>query len=85
VVARYEASVDDGLAMTMGIYDSREKTGVAHHRIDVAQAAGEQYQVFDLGAHDLHGEMYLWVAPPKRPGQVTNVFIDRVFLVREKP
>jgi hypothetical protein len=85
VVARCEASVDDGLAMTMGIYDSREKTGVAHRRVDVAQAAGEQYQVFDLGAHDLHGEMYLWVAPPKRPGQVTNVFIDRVFLVREKP
>jgi hypothetical protein len=51
--------------------------------VDVHESAGDKYRVFDLGTHRLHGEMYLWVAPPKRPGEVANVLIDRVFFVRE--
>ena len=83
VVARSEVSVDEGLAMTMGIYDSRNKKGVAHRQVDVHESAGDKYRVFDLGTHRLDGEMYLWVAPPRRPGEVASVFIDRVFFVRE--
>lgn len=84
VVARCEATVDSGPAMTMGIYDSQAKKGVAHRAVTVAESTGQKYHVFDLGAHELHGGMYLWAAPPKRPGEVTAVYIDRVFLVREE-
>jgi hypothetical protein len=83
VVARYEASVDDGVAMTMGIYDSRDSRSVVHHQVDVDPAVTGQYQVFDLGTHDLRGQMYLWVAPPERPGQIDNVLIDRIYFVRQ--
>jgi hypothetical protein len=38
--------------------------------------------VFDLGSHDLSGSMYFWLAPPKRPGDVQHVYVDRVFLIR---
>jgi hypothetical protein len=67
----------------MGIYDSAEKKSVTHQAITVDQAAGPEYRVFDLGAHELAGSMYLWIAPPKRPGDVQHVYVDRVFLIRE--
>jgi hypothetical protein len=82
VVVRCEAKASSGSAMTMGIYDARAKRGVTHRRLTVEQTA-KGYQVIDLGAHPLHGEMYVWVAPPKRPGEVNAVYVDRMFLVRE--
>lgn len=83
VVARYEGSVDEGVAMTMGIYDSRDGRSVTHHQVDVDSAIAGRYQVFDLGTHDLRGQMYLWVAPPERLGQIDSVLIDRIFFVRQ--
>ena len=82
VVARCEATAESGLAMTMGIYDARERRSVVHRRIEVEEAAGSEYRVFDLGSHVLREDMYLWVAPPRRPGEVESVYVDRVFLVR---
>jgi hypothetical protein len=82
VVVRSEAKATSGPAMTLGIYDARAKRGVAHRSLTVQQTA-QGYQVIDLGVHPLHGEMYVWVAPPKRPGEVTAVYVDRMFLVRE--
>ena len=81
-VVRVEAKATSGSAMTLGIYDSRAKRAVAHRRLDVAQM-GPGYQTIDLGVHPLHGGMYAWVAPPKRPGEVTAVYVDRMFFVRE--
>ena len=83
VVARCDATTNEGAAMTMGIYDSAEKKSVAHQSVTVAQAAGATYRVFDLGSHPLSDAMYLWVAPPKRPGDVQSVYVDRVFIVRD--
>ena len=82
VVARCEASASSGPAMTMGIYDSKAKRGVAHRHVTVEDSA--KYQVFDLGTHKLTGGMYFWVAPPKRPDEVKAVFVDRIFLVRAR-
>ncbi|MCX7426084.1 MAG: DUF4838 domain-containing protein [Planctomycetia bacterium] len=83
VVARVEATAKDGPAMTIGIYDSRDKRDVTQRAVSVAESAGG-YHVFDLGTHALRGDMYFWVAPPKRPGDVTAVYVDRIFMVREK-
>ena len=84
VAARCEATAASGTAMTMGIYDTRAKKGVSHRKISVEQSAGATYRVFDLGSHDLDGGMYIWVAPPKRPGDVTAVYVDRIFLMRDE-
>jgi len=83
VAARCDATAKVGRAMTMGIYDSAQKKSVTGRTITVDQAAGPDYQVFDLGTHELSGSMYLWVAPPKRPSEVQHVYVDRVFLIRE--
>lgn len=83
VVARCDATANTGSAMTTGIYDSAEKKSVAQQTITIDQAAGPEYRVFDLGAHELTGSMYFWLAPPKRPGEVQHVYVDRVFLIRE--
>jgi len=82
VVARSEAKAKEGPAMTMGIYDSRQRKGIAHKAVKVEDSVGKDYQVHDLGTHELRGGMYFWIAPPKRPGEVEAVYIDRIFLVR---
>ncbi len=84
VVARCEATAADGWAMTMGIYDSVAKKDAAHKAISINDAVGADYRVFDLGVHKLHDQMYFWCAPPKRPGEVQAVYVDRIYLVREK-
>ena len=69
--------------MTMGIYDSAENKSVVQQSVTVQQATGSDYHVYDLGTHLLSGSMYVWVAPPKRPGEVQSVYVDRVFMIRE--
>ena len=83
-VARCEASAAKGPAMTMGIYDTEAKRGVTHRSVKVEELAGKEYRVFDLGVHELRPSMYCWIAPPKRPGEVGAVYVDRIFLVRAK-
>jgi len=82
-VARAEATVQDGDALRMGIYDDTGKRNLPARTISVAEATGD-YHVFDLGAYEMRGNMYAWMAPRERPGEVTAVYIDRVYLVREK-
>ena len=82
LAARVEATAKEGRAMTMGIYDPVEKKSVVWKALPVEEVAGKQYRVFDLGVHTLRGQMYFWAAPPKRPGEVQSVYVDRVFLVR---
>lgn len=84
VVARVEATAKEGTAMTMGIYDSANRKGLSHLKTPVADVSDGEYHVFDLGPHELNGGIYVWVAPPKRPGEVQAVYVDRVYLVREK-
>lgn len=84
VAARCEASATGGPAMTMGIYDYTAKRNVAHRQVSVEEAIGEGYRVFDLGTQKLTKGMSFWIAPPKRPGEVTAVFVDRIFLIRDK-
>ena len=82
VVARLEATATDGEAMTMGIYDSKNRKGMAHLKVPVADVADGEYHIFDLGTHELNGGIYVWVAPPKRPGEVQAVYVDRIYLIR---
>lgn len=84
VVARVEATAADGTVMTMGVYDSKERKGLAHLSVSADQVSDGSYHTFDLGVHNLHGGTYVWVAPPARPDEVQAVLVDRVYLVREK-
>ncbi len=82
---RCEATAGDGPAMTLGIYDADHRRGVTHRRLEVGDIAGEKYATIELGSHALTPGMYFWAAPPERPGEVTAVYVDRIFLVREEP
>ena len=85
VVARADATATTGPAMTIGIYDSKNRKGVAHKSVSVEESNGAKYQLFDLGTHQLDSNMYIWVAPPKRPDEVQAVWVDRIYLIRDKP
>ncbi len=82
VAARCEASAADGPAMTIGIYDYNAKRGIVSRKVTVEESR-DAYKVFDLGSHKLGKGMSFWVAPPKRPGEVEAVFVDRIFLIRD--
>lgn len=81
---RCDASVDEGSAMTAGVYDSENKKGVAHKNLTVSEIKGPNYTLLDLGSIPLTEKMYVWFAPPKRPDEVDAVYIDKVIIVREK-
>ena len=74
----------EGTAMTLGIYDSGSRRGVIQKTLSVVDIRGSEYHWIDLGAHPLRSRMYCWFAPPRRPGEVDAVYIDRIVVVRER-
>ena len=81
---RCDASANDGLAMTAGVYDGEAKKSLLYVEIPVSDIKGAEYTIVDLGATTMPTSSYVWFAPPKRPGEVEAVYIDRFVLVREK-
>ncbi len=80
---RCDASVDDGSAMTAGVYSEAEKKSVLYKNVPVSEIKGSHYKLLDLGSVEFDTSAYLWFAPPKRPDEVDAVYIDRAVLVRE--
>jgi hypothetical protein len=80
---RCEATVSDGPAMTLGVYDTKERKGLAHKALNVGEIKGSEYTLIDLGEVELNPDSYIWAAPPKRPDEVTAVYVDRFVVVRE--
>lgn len=84
VVARCDAKAKTGNAFEIGLYDAGKGQGVVHQTATIEQSGGGEYHTFDLGVHELKGGMYFWLAPMNNPDQVTAVYTDRIFLVREQ-
>ena len=80
---RCEAEVNDGPAMTIGVYDPATKRGLGQKALEVGEIIGSEYKLIDLGEFPLTPTCYIWAAPPKRPGEVTAVYVDRFVVVRE--
>lgn len=72
-----------GSALAVGIYDGKNKKGIFGQTIPVERLAGPDYQPFDLGIYPLDGDTLIWTAPVNRPDAVSNVYIDRVVLIRQ--
>lgn len=80
---RCEAELEEGIALTFGIYDSKNRKGVASKNIPVSEIRSDQYKRIELGPFEPGEQMYAWFAPPKRPGEVQAVYIDRLVIVKE--
>ena len=70
--------------MTLGVYDYENKKGVTSKTLSVAEIGGAEYHWIDLGVLPLRPGFNFWFAPPRRPGEVDAVYIDRFVVVREK-
>ncbi|MDO4571341.1 MAG: DUF4838 domain-containing protein [Planctomycetia bacterium] len=81
---RCDAKTDEGVGMTCGIYDWAAEKSIVHKTLPVSQIKGEKYVLIDFGTVPLSGTMYIWFAPPKRPDEVQNVYVDRFFLIEEE-
>ena len=82
---RCDANTDEGAAMTVGVYDDEARRGVVSKQLPVEAIRGKEYRLIDLGAHRLGKLTYAWAAPVVRdPGEVDAVYVDRVFMIREK-
>lgn len=81
---RCDASSDEGSAMTAGVYDEKNKKSASYKVVPVSQIKGTDYALIDLDSIPLTDSMYVWFAPPKRPGEVEAVYIDQIVIVREK-
>ncbi|MDR0327790.1 MAG: DUF4838 domain-containing protein [Planctomycetaceae bacterium] len=74
----------EGNAMTLGVYDPDERKEIIHKSLSVAEIGGEEYHWIDLGTVAVRPNQQFWFAPPKRPGEVDAVYIDRIVVVRER-
>ena len=77
---RCDATVNDGLAMTCGIYDQKKRNHVVYKNFDVFVIDGTEYQRIEFEPVSLTQSMYIWFAPPKREGSVQAVYIDHVIV-----
>lgn len=84
VSLRCETAAQAGTACTVGLYNAREKKGEASIPVPIPRVADGEYHTVDLGIHELNPGMYFWIAPMGRATEVTAVYTDRVFLVKEK-
>ncbi|NPV45806.1 MAG: DUF4838 domain-containing protein [Armatimonadetes bacterium] len=84
VVARCEARADTGIAFQIGLYDNNKRDNVIVMNVPIEQVKDGEYKTFDLGAHELRGGMYIWLAPVNNPDAVTAIYTDRIFLLRER-
>jgi len=82
VAVRCEASAKTGAALTMGLYDAQAKRGITQRTVKIEEVTNKEYRLIDLGEFPLKRGAYFWVAPPKRPGEVLAVYVDRIVLVR---
>ncbi|NLF72686.1 MAG: DUF4838 domain-containing protein [Candidatus Anammoximicrobium sp.] len=81
---RVEKTGNDGPAFSAGIYDAKNRAGLGHAGCTCAEIADDQYHVYKLGSTRLHGDVYLWAAPPRNPDNVRSVWVDRFWLVKAK-
>lgn len=84
VAVRCDASANDGPGMTLGVYDYQKDKTVVYKTLGVNEINGTEYRWITMGTHPLKPGMNVWFAPPKRPGEVDAVYIDRIVVVREK-
>ncbi|MDR2756954.1 MAG: DUF4838 domain-containing protein [Planctomycetaceae bacterium] len=80
---RCDAKTTEGVAMTLGVYDYKEKKGITNKSIPVSEISGTEYHWIDMGSIALSPGFNFWFAPPKRPDDVDAVYIDRIVVVRE--
>jgi hypothetical protein len=83
VYARCDATAADGLAMTWGIYDQKERKSVTQKNLNISDIAGLKYQKIEFSPLSLTPSMIIWFAPPKRPDEVQAIYIDRVLIIKE--
>ena len=78
---RCDATAKDGLAMSCGVYDQKEREFVVQKDLSVSEIAGSKYQKIEFEPISLHESMSIFFAPPKRE-DVQAIFIDRVLIVK---
>jgi hypothetical protein len=81
---RVEKTGNVGQAFSAGIYDAKNRKGLGQVNSACAEIADGQYHVYKLGSTKLHGDVYLWAAPPRNPDNVKSVWVDRFWLVKQK-
>lgn len=79
---RVETNGTQGQAFSAGIYDMTNRNGLGQLQRTCGEIANDQYYTYRLGTTKLHGDVYLWVAPPGNPDNVQHVWVDRFWLVR---
>lgn len=68
----------------VGMRDLVKRRRVAYRSVKIEDVRDAEYHAYDLGVHELKYPMYFWAAACANPDAVEAVYVDRVFLVREK-
>ena len=80
---RVEATADEGPAFTGGVYDIKNRRTIGSTAVSIGDIKGDGYQTYKIATGKLHGQMYIYIAPTRRPDEVQAIWVDRMWLVKE--
>ena len=89
---RCDAEADiQGRAMSFGVFDHATKKTVVSRGPAVGSVRSLRYRWVSMGVIPLHPKpdywndpLVFWFAPPRRPGEVDAVYLDRIVVIREQ-
>ena len=83
VYVRCDAITQDGIAMTLDIYDSKENKIVAQKNPNVSEIVGPEYHKIEFEPLSLTQSMTIRFTSPEREKEVQAVFVDRIIIIKE--
>lgn len=73
-----------GVALQLGLYNPKTNKNEVVINCGLEESSDGKYRIYDLGVNDMANGMNFWAAPVNNP-DVENVFVDRLFFVKEVP
>ncbi len=82
VSMRADATIDKGVAASVGVYDPETKKGALSLTLNVEKLKGTNYRWLDCGVVEFTPTSYIWFAH-RHDENVQAVYVDRLILVDE--
>jgi hypothetical protein len=83
-VERAPGSDARGRAFVYGLHDIATNAIIARTTVDLDHAGDGEYHAYGITVPELRPATYFWVSPPASDKKVKAVFVDRIFIRKQR-
>jgi hypothetical protein len=73
-----------GRAFVYGLHDTGTNAVLARTAVELDHAGDGEYHAYGITVPELRPATYLWVSPPASDKKVKAVYVDRVFIRKQR-